>query len=50
MTRAKTRLFLTLASVRMIYGIDSYAEPSSFLSDIDSSLMLYDETKGHDIY
>jgi DNA helicase-2/ATP-dependent DNA helicase PcrA len=50
MTRAKTRLFLTLASVRKIYGIDSYAEPSSFLSDIDNSLMLYDEAKGHDIY
>lgn len=46
MTRAKTRLFLTLASVRKIYGIDSYAEPSSFLADIDSSLMLYDQTGG----
>lgn len=44
MTRAKSRLFLTLARVRKIYGIDSYAEPSSFLADIDNSLLLYDET------
>lgn len=44
MTRAKTRLFLTLASVRKIYGSDTYAEPSSFLADIDDSLLLYDET------
>lgn len=44
MTRAKKRLFLTLARVRKIYGTDSYAEPSSFLADIDSSLLLYDET------
>ncbi|MFZ2500497.1 MAG: UvrD-helicase domain-containing protein [Minisyncoccia bacterium] len=44
MTRAKSRLFLTLASVRKIYGSDTYAEPSSFLADIDNSLLLYDET------
>lgn len=44
MTRAKDRLFLTLARVRKIYGTDIAAEPSSFLADIDSSLMLYDET------
>jgi DNA helicase-2/ATP-dependent DNA helicase PcrA len=44
MTRAKERLFLTLARVRKIYGADSYAEPSSFIADIDGSLMLYDET------
>ncbi len=43
-TRAKTRLFLTLARVRKIYGTDTYAEPSSFLADIDNSLLLYDET------
>lgn len=46
MTRAKSRLFLTLARVRKIYGIDSYAEPSSFLADIDSNLLLLDETNG----
>jgi DNA helicase-2/ATP-dependent DNA helicase PcrA len=50
MTRAKSRLFLTLARVRKIYGIDSYAEPSSFLADIDNSLLLYDETESHDIF
>ncbi|MDP2652281.1 MAG: UvrD-helicase domain-containing protein, partial [bacterium] len=44
MTRAKTRLFLTLARIRKIYGSDTYAEPSSFLADIDNSLVLYDET------
>jgi len=44
MTRAKERLFLTLARVRKIYGSDTCAEPSSFLADIDRSLMVYDET------
>lgn len=44
MTRAKDRLFLTLASIRKIYGSDSVTIPSSFLADIDSSLILYDET------
>ncbi|MHB8913752.1 MAG: UvrD-helicase domain-containing protein [Minisyncoccota bacterium] len=44
-TRAKKRLFLTLASTRKIYGSDTYAEPSSFLADIDNSLLLYDETE-----
>jgi DNA helicase II / ATP-dependent DNA helicase PcrA len=47
MTRAKERLFLTLARVRKIYGSDICAEPSSFLADIDRSLMLYDETDLH---
>lgn len=47
-TRAKERLFLTLARVRKIYGTDFAAEPSSFLADIDNSLLLYDET-GNDI-
>jgi DNA helicase-2/ATP-dependent DNA helicase PcrA len=49
MTRAKRRLYLTLARVRKIYGADSYAAPSSFLADIDSSLLRYDETDGYDI-
>ena len=44
MTRAKSRLCLTLSRVRKIYGSDTYAEPSSFLADIDSGLVLYDET------
>jgi DNA helicase-2/ATP-dependent DNA helicase PcrA len=46
MTRAKTRLILTLARIRKIYGSDTYAEPSSFLAEIDGALMLYDETDG----
>ena len=46
MTRAKERLFLTLARIRKIYGSDYITEPSSFLADINSSLMLYDETNG----
>ena len=50
MTRAKERLFLTLARVRKIYGIDSYAEPSSFLADIDSSLVSYDESTHYDFF
>lgn len=46
MTRAKSRLILTLARVRKIYGSDTYAEPSSFLADIDSSLLRYDGNDG----
>ena len=46
MTRAKERLFLTLARVRKIYGSDFASEPSSFIADIDGALMLYDETDG----
>ncbi len=49
MTRAKERLILTLARVRKIYGSDYLSEPSSFLSDIDSSLMLHDETEGETV-
>jgi DNA helicase-2/ATP-dependent DNA helicase PcrA len=49
-TRAKERLFLTLARIRKIYGADSVAAPSSFLADIDSSLMVYDETYSNDIF
>ncbi|MEK7125925.1 MAG: ATP-dependent helicase, partial [Patescibacteria group bacterium] len=47
MTRAKDRLFLTLASIRKIYGSDSVTIPSSFLADIDSSLIKYDENDLH---
>ncbi|PIR83022.1 ATP-dependent DNA helicase PcrA [Candidatus Kaiserbacteria bacterium CG10_big_fil_rev_8_21_14_0_10_56_12] len=46
MTRAKTRLFLTLARIRKIYGSDFLSEPSSFLADIDNTLLLLDETTG----
>lgn len=44
MTRAKERLILTLARIRKIYGSDYASEPSSFLADIDTSLLFYDET------
>src|SRR5262249_45941514 len=40
-TRARKRLFLTLARVRRIYGTDYLQEPSSFLHDIDASLVEY---------
>ena len=46
MTRAKERLILTFARIRKVYGSDYVSEPSSFLADIDPSLMLYDETEG----
>jgi DNA helicase-2/ATP-dependent DNA helicase PcrA len=46
MTRAKSRLVLTLARVRKIYGSDTYAEPSSFIADIDTSLLLYSDASG----
>ncbi len=46
MTRAKERLILTLARIRKIYGSDFLSEPSTFLADIDGSLVLYDETTG----
>jgi DNA helicase-2/ATP-dependent DNA helicase PcrA len=40
-TRAKKKLYLTLARVRKIYGSDFASEPSAFLHDIDSSLVAY---------
>lgn len=42
-TRAKTRLYLTLARIRKIYGSDTFSAPSSFLADLDSSHVVYDE-------
>lgn len=39
MTRARKRLFLTLARVRKIYGTDYFSEPSQFLRDIDTALV-----------
>lgn len=47
MTRAKERLYLTLARVRKIYGSDFITIPSSFLADIDPALMVYCETDLH---
>ncbi len=40
-TRAKNRLYLTMARVRRIYGTDYLQDPSSFLQDIDAGLMEY---------
>lgn len=43
-TRAKNVLYLTLARVRRIYGTDYLQDPSSFLNDIDASLVEYAHT------
>ncbi|MBY0110845.1 UvrD-helicase domain-containing protein [Patescibacteria group bacterium] len=40
-TRARRKLYLTLARVRRIYGTDFLSDPSSFLDDIDDSLIQY---------
>ncbi len=44
-TRARKRLILTFARVRRIYGTDYLSEPSSFLRDIDQSLIEYSDTE-----
>ena len=48
MTRAKERLYLTLAHVRKIYGTDCLMEPSTFLADIDSTVVATDEGDGEE--
>lgn len=48
-TRAKERLYLTLARIRKIYGSDFLSEPSSFLADIDHSLVVFDEDDGESV-
>lgn len=40
-TRARNKLFLTMARVRRIYGMDYLSDPSSFLDDLDASLVEY---------
>ncbi len=40
-TRARKQLFLTWARVRRIYGTDYLSEPSSFLQDLDPSLIAF---------
>lgn len=40
-TRAKKRLFLTLARIRRIYGTDFFSEPSQFIRDIDGELTVF---------
>lgn len=49
MTRAKKKLYLTLARIRKIYGTDYLQEPSSFLADIDRTHVVYDEGNGEEI-
>lgn len=49
-TRARDRLFLTFAHIRKIYGADTLAQPSSFLDDIDPSLMVCDESDQPEIF
>lgn len=49
MTRARKSLYLTLARVRRIYGTDYLQEPSTFLHDIDASLVEYAELSEEDI-
>jgi superfamily I DNA/RNA helicase len=49
MTRAKTRLVLTFARLRTIYGSTSATIPSSFLADIDPMFVRIDETDGFDV-
>lgn len=39
LTRARKRVFLTLAEMRTIFGNRNYNVPSRFISDIDDSLM-----------
>lgn len=44
-TRAKALLYLTFARIRRIYGTDYIQEPSSFLRDIDASLVEYQDAE-----
>lgn len=48
-TRAKRRLFLTMAYIRRIYGTDFASEPSSFIGDIDEGLITVTHD-GRDFY
>ncbi len=49
-TRAKKKLYLTLAHIRRIYGTDYINEPSSFIRDIDESLVQYAQPHGREDY
>lgn len=49
MTRARKELYLTLARIRRIYGTDYLQEPSTFLNDIDASLVAYANVAEEDI-
>ncbi len=45
-TRARKKLYLTLAHIRRIYGTDYLQEPSDFIRDIDESLITYERPRG----
>jgi DNA helicase-2/ATP-dependent DNA helicase PcrA len=45
-TRARSKLYLTMAHIRRIYGTDYVNEPSPFLRDIDESLVEYARPRG----
>lgn len=45
-TRARKKLYLTMAHIRRIYGTDYVSEPSPFLRDIDESLVEYARPRG----
>lgn len=42
-TRARTKLFLSFAEMRTIFGMQNLAMPSEFLSDIDSNIVNHNE-------
>lgn len=44
MTRARHRLFLSSAAERFLFGVTRYAEPSSYLSDIETELRRLEES------
>lgn len=48
-TRPRKRLILTLARIRKIYGTDFFAEPSSFIHDIDEHLIQFEEGDEHEM-
>ncbi len=48
LTRAKRKLYLTMARVRRIYGSDFLSEPSSFIRDLDPLSLTYTETDQED--
>ncbi|MFZ1987695.1 MAG: UvrD-helicase domain-containing protein [Minisyncoccia bacterium] len=48
-TRAKTRLVLTFARIRKIYGSDYIQEPSGFINDIDPGLTSFSSSETDDL-
>lgn len=48
-TRARKKLYLTMAHIRRIYGTDYINEPSSFIRDIDEGLVEFAQPHGYRI-